>query len=374
MAYRRLLLASIVVVGLFGSAVISPSSPDRDGTPSSNQLVVPDEKTTALWPYTSRSPFVNDRTLALNVIIYGQPDRIKRAFLQRSDANWTTVDGDAAVGESDWQSARGATRYTYIRTADGDGRWIRSAYQLGTGTYLGSRVHVRAYPAPSGNWTALQAHTEYWDWFRLRHTVTGARSGSRFVERDLREEPFVEGVSREYHGLNGGNSDGWLTVIEFWSAPAALVAGIGLPLASRRRQDLLDAVLPISLATLVVGVRGAGIAAEQAFPAFSPKLFAAVLYPLLLTGPLALSFTFARDRPATRSALLAVCGLGTGVVVDMGSVGVNTVPISLALHRVALVSTLALFTLGVARGDRRTMGVGIAAWLAVLAAPLLGVV
>jgi len=141
-------------------------------------------------------------------------------------------------------------------------------YQLSTGTYLGSRVHVRAYPAPSENWTALQAHVEYWDPFRLRHTVTGVAEGGRFVERDLRDEPFVDGVSREYHGLDGGGSHGWLTVVEL--APAALVLGAALPVAGRYREYAVDAALPAALVALVLVVRAAGLAAEGLAPGVDP--------------------------------------------------------------------------------------------------------
>jgi len=217
------------------------------------------------------------RTLALNVVVRGEPDRVRRALEDRSGVDWTATEGDAeapvegvdGVDESPWRPARGAARHTYVTPdRDAPGEWGRAVYQLSTGTYLGSRVHVRAYPAPSENWTALQAHVEYWDPFRLRHTVTGVAEGGRFVERDLRDEPFVDGVSREYHGLDGGGSHGWLTVVEL--APAALVLGAALPVAGRYREYAVDAALPAALVALVLGIRAAGLAAEGLAPGVDP--------------------------------------------------------------------------------------------------------
>ena len=142
-----------------------------------------------LWPAVA---------LALDVVVRGDPERVRRVLETRSGADWNATSSEGRVTESLWAPARGAARYTYVATdADGSGRWVASAYQLAVGTYLGQRTHIRAYPATGSNWTALQAHTEYWDWFRLRHSVTGIRPGSAYLERDLRDEPFVAvGVAR----------------------------------------------------------------------------------------------------------------------------------------------------------------------------------
>lgn len=373
MRYRWVLLfAALVVVGGLGSVLVGPAQVSNEGAPPPAQLVHPDATESSIWPYTSRQRSVEGRTLALNVLVLGDPVAVRRALTNRSDEDWTGVSGDASIGDSPWRPARGAARYTYV-TADHDtgGQWVESEYQLGTGAYLGRRVHVRAYPGPSGNWTALQAHTEYWDWYRLRHTVTGVAPGARFVERDLRGEPFVERTTRVYHGQYAGGSDGWMTVIEF--APAVLVLGIALPIG-HRGWDVTDLVLPIALGTIVLGVRATGLAAETLIPTVDPKLFAAILYPVLAAGPPGVVALLARDRPATRTALFAAAGLGAGIVLDLGGVGVTVVPVRLALHRVALVGALGLFTLGVARGDRRILGAGLAAWVGLLGASLAGLV
>lgn len=128
------------------------------------------------------------------------------------------------------------------------------------------------------------------------------------------------------------------------------------------------------LASLIVGVRTFGLVAEDAFPSFNPKLFAAVGYPALALGPPLLVMLLARDRPATRTAILTVVGLGAGIALEFGGIGVTQIPIQLALHRTTLIVALGLFALGVSRGDRWTVGAGSATWALALAAPLAGVV
>ncbi|SDR09034.1 hypothetical protein [Halopelagius longus] len=392
MRHRRILLVGLLTVGLLAggfvaSGFLDGSAAPEHRTPPDARLYQPEETGSYLWPYTSRSRSVDGRTLAINVVVRGDRGTIRRALERRSEANWTVInetegnesearldDGPPVqVGKSPWHPARGSSRYTYV-TADpnASGRWVESSYQLATGTYLGHRTHIRAYPGPFGNWTAFQAHTEYWDWFRLRHTVTGVAPGARFVERDLRDEPFVGSVSREYHGLGGGGSDGWLTVIDF--ASTGLIVGVAFPRSSRRRWNLSDAALPVSLAGLVVGVRTAGITAEQAMPGVTPKLFAAVLYPTLVFGLPALATYFARGRPPTRTALVAAAGLGAGFVLDLSGVGISTVPVSLVLHRFTLMGSIGLLAYGVARDDGRLTALGVSAWFVTLAASLFGYV
>ncbi|MDS0295622.1 hypothetical protein [Halogeometricum luteum] len=376
--HRRTALVALVVLALAGSILLGAPGSEETVLPREDQLIQPEETGTQVWPYTSRSRSVTGRTLALNVLIVGDPDRTRMALERRAETNWTAVvdDDNATISESEWQPARGASRYTYV-TVDPNitGRWFESEYQLATGTYLGERIHIRAYPAPSGNWTAFQAHTEYWDWLRLRHTVTGVAPGARFLERDLRDEPFVERISREYHGLGGGGSDGWITIIELVSVAGAAGAVASVVPFGHRHRDVADAaVLPVTLAGLILGVRSAGIALEHAIPGVTPKLFAAALYPVIVAGPPFLVTVFARDRPATQSALLAAAGLGAGVVLDLGAVGANAVSVQFVLHRIALVSALGLFAVGVARQDRQTISAGAVAWLVALGLPLFGVV
>ncbi|MGQ4554353.1 hypothetical protein [Halobellus sp. GM3] len=418
MRYRlALLIVTIVTAGVVGSAFLGSGGAEAGERPPAEQLLRPSEAESFVWPYTSRSHTTEGRTLALNVIVVGSPGEVRAALTDRSELAWETAESDRGVDDnatlaenitvsenvtlgenvtfSAWNPARGAARYTYVADNASSGQWVHSEYQLATGTYLGGRTHIRAYPGPSDNWTALQAHTEYWDWYRLRHTVTGVSEGARVVEGDLRDEPFVVGVSRVYHGHRGGGSDGWMTVIELSSAirrasgtsslgvpgglpasgasvvPAAALLAIAVS-PFRRRVPVRDAALPLAMVALVLGVRSVGIAAESLFPAANPKVFAAMLYPVLVAGPPAIAAQIVHDRSTKHAGLLAAVGLGAGFVLDLGGLGVNVVPIDLVLQRTALIAALGLFTHGVARGDRTAAGVGLAVWLIVLAASLLG--
>ncbi|MXR41822.1 hypothetical protein GRX01_10800 [Halobaculum sp. WSA2] len=377
MRVRLIALVGVVVLALLASVAVDPSTPGTGRDPTAEHMYAPQGTGNLLWPYTSRTRSIEGRTLAINVVVRADPGTLRTALTDRSEGNWTAVEGDDALAaeSSPWRPARGAARYTYVAPdRNATGTWVDANYQLGTGAYLGRRVHVRVYPAPSGNWSAIQAHAEYWDWFRLRHTVTGIRPGAQFIERDLRDEPFVANVAREYHGLPGGGSDGWTTTIEF-AAPVALVGAVAV---SHSREWLgegwspADVALPIALAGVLLGVRSLGLTVESAVPAADPRVFAAGLYPVLAFGPPALVTWLASGRPPERTALLVGGGLGTGVVLDLVGVGVREVPIRLGVHRLALCCALGLFALGIARGDRRTAAAGAIAWAAALAAPLAG--
>ncbi|WP_435063637.1 hypothetical protein [Halobaculum sp. EA56] len=377
MRTRLAVVIGVVAVAVLASAAVGPSTDDTGRDPAPETLFAPEGTDNHLWPYTSRTRSVDGRTLAINVVVRADSGEFRTALVDRSEGNWTEVEGDQSVAadSSPWRPARGAARYTYVAPSrNATGTWVRADYQLSTGTYLGRRIHIRVYPAPSGDWSAIQAHAEYWDWFRMRHTVTGIRPGARFLERDLREEPFVERVAREYHGYQGGGSDGWTTTIEF-AGPLAVVGAVGVGIGrARARRSLADVALPVALAGVILGVRSLGLAVEEAVPAANPQILAAGLYPVLAVGPPALVAWLARGRPAERVALLAAGGLGTGVVLDLAGVGVRVVPIRMAIHRLGLCCALGLFALGVARGDRRTAAAGLLAWALALAAPLAGYV
>ncbi|MFW5949008.1 MAG: hypothetical protein ACOCSD_05365, partial [Halolamina sp.] len=333
MESRRVLVATLVIAaGLAGATVLDEPTADR-AAPPANQLVSPDGTESYVWPYTSRRQSADDRTLALNVIVEGDPDKVRRAFLDRSDANWTTVNQSNTVNVSPWRQAHGSARYSYVSDdPEGNGRWVAPAYQLAIGTYFGERTHIRAYPSASGNWTALQAHTEYWDWYRLRHTVTGVDPGARFVERDLADEPFVEGVERRTHGHLGGEGNGSWIAVEF---AAATLLGAAIPLTTSRlaRRDI---AIPATILLLVLGVRAWGLGAEAVAPGVNPKLYVAVGYPVLAIGPPVVTAALARDRPALQTALLAFAGLAIATSIELALVGVYPVPADVVNHRLVL--------------------------------------
>ncbi len=365
---RLLLVGLLVVAALAGPVAVGASPTDWATAPPTEQLVTPDGTDSYVWPYTSRRESVDGRTLALNVVVLGDPERVRRAFVARSDANWTRA-GNATVDVSPWRPAHGSVRYSYVSPdAEGNGGWVPAAYQLAVGDYFGERTHIRAYPSASGNWTALQAHTEYWDWFRLRHTVTGVAPGARFVEEDLADEPFVEATERREHGHTGGGSDGsWIAV----ELSAAALLGLAVPLAGRRLSGR-DLAIPAAVLGTVLGVRAWGLAAEAVAPAVNPKLYVAVGYPVLAAGPPLLVASLARERPAGRTSLLAVAALAVAAVLDLALVGVDPIPTHILTHRLVLAATLGVVAFGSAEADRRILAVGAVAWVAALAAPLFG--
>lgn len=365
-----LVLAWFVVVGLVATTGFTGATPPAAEDPPDARLVDPIGTGSHLWPYTSKDTSTQGRTLAINVVVIGDPATVRRALVDRSDVNWTRAPRDKELevgdGSSPWQNASGAKRYTYVRPAGSDaGRWVASSYQLSTGRYLGSRVHVRAYQSPNANWTGIQAHEEYWDWYRLRHTVTGVPEAGRFVERDLRGEPFVDEIDRQYHGQGGGGGHGWLTVVQF-----ASVVVVGSAFANERNVEPEDVAMPAAVVATVVGVRGTGLLVESHLGGVSPKVIAGVLYPVLVFAPVAALF-LTRDRPATRTALLAGAALGFAVLHDMSTIGVRQVPVRLALHRVVLVTSFGVLAYAIAAEDRRLKAFGAISYLLVLVAPLV---
>lgn len=416
MARRAIVLLVVVVaIGLLVSSfygVLTEAPTPERGEPNAEEMIQPGNSEHFLWPYTSRHRSVEGRTLAINVVIHGEPDHVERALTQTLDGNWTEVKGDETIASEtenvtdedgngtegggnrtddddnvtdgnvtdadgsddalapEWRNAEGAARYTYVSTEpNASGEWVTADYQLASGTYFGERTHIRAYTSERLNWTAIQAHNEYWDWFRLRHTVTGVAPGARFVEQDLRDERGVDAISRVYHGLDGGGSDGWLTVIELTSA--MILFGFSIQFGARVVHSR-DILLPVALAGIVLGVRSFGVGMEATIPGANPKVIAAGLYPVLAFGPPLAVAWLARERPPERAMLGTAAGLGTGFVVDFGLVGVEMLPMDLVFHRLALIAALALLTLGVARSERSTALVGGGAWFLALLAALYG--
>lgn len=439
----------LIVVGLLaltGTYLVAgglglPTQTAGDG-PALNRskLVQPVENGSYLWPYTSRKRSPSGRTLATNLVVYGEGDRVRQILMERSALDWqlsTTEANETGANESTvtttngtaggqaqiqpiefdrsvirWNDAHGSTRYSYIdaRPNGGQARWVDETFQVHAGTYFGSRQHIRAYTLPAADWTALQVHREYWDWFRLRHTVTDIRDSRTRLEKDFIGQPYVRTVGREYYGINRGWNDGWLSEIELVPGLAGLLVG-GL-LTRETRQSLVDEgrrlvrwsgrhvrgfVLAAALATLYLGVRSVAVVLELALPAVDPRVFLAVLYPALALGLPVVAFSLAQPFGATsrfariqrvsrwlgpRLAPLAafgfvVAGLGGAFVLDFGGLGVRAIPVQLALHRVGLTVALGLVAAGATRIDERGAGllaVGGAGWLLGLLMPLLGYV
>lgn len=433
---RQLLLVGLLVLAasylVAGGAFEPLTESTEPETLERDQLIQPAENGSYVWPYTSRERSTDERTLAINLVVHGSDDRVQRALVAQDELEWEEVDPEteAAAGEPNvsaepndgirWDDAHGSTRYTYVDAGPHDEQagWIEADYQLHTGSYLGSRYHIRAYTTEHDDWTAIQVHQEYFDFFRLRHSVTDIQGSQNALEGEFLEEPFVEEVRREYHGTHGGWNDGWVSVVELAAvAPVvtdgvlALLGVLGLTagrsetargLVRGTRNVLKWAwrnsrgfVLLGALAGLVVGVRSAGLAVEAAVPWITPQAFVVVLYPILavgipvtaivLTQPLERARRFRRlQRVASwlgeplepQSAFgFSVVGLGLGFVLDFIAIGVTTLPIQLVLHRVGLLFALGLLAAGAARSDSEgaaLFAIGLLGWVVGLAMPLLG--
>jgi len=471
---RRLLVIGVVVLSstyVLAVGLPLPTSNPADGdTPSRGQMVQPVDNGSYLWPYTAREETTQQRTLATNLVIVGEDERVQRALTEQTNLNWElteptenesenetavnetvtptpegtetpaagndtadngteefaaptpvpeenasvndSVPQPVAVDESviNWNDAHGSTRYSYIdaRPAGGEAGWVDEAYQIHAGAYFGSRYHIRAYTTPEAEWTAIQIHQEYWDWFRLRHTVTDIQRSRNVLESDFLDQPYVRSVSREYYGINRGWNDGWLSEIRLAPGLAAVfllalftrethksIQQEGRRLFSWTRNNIRGFVMAGVLAAVYLGVRSVGIVLETTVPNVDPRVFLAVLYPTIALGLPLLAVILAQPFGATSrfdrtqriadrlgppiEALpafgFAVAGLGGAFVLDFAGLGVGAIPVQLILHRVGLACALGLLAAGSTRVDERGAGLlvlGALGWLVGLVMPLFG--
>ena len=218
---RGLLVVAVLLatVGMAGSSAGTQAMDAK--SPADVTLVAVDENgSTALWPYTSRETRFETLTLPINVVVRAEPDRVGWMLRRDESGEFASAESghDSHHATVHWQQADGATRYTYVGShEDETGTWTDEHSQLHVGTYFGKRHHVRLYAVPgeAGDATAIQAHREYWDWFRLRHTVDSNAAGQMFVEREFARDGRTEAVRHERYG-NGGiiDSDGWVSVVD----------------------------------------------------------------------------------------------------------------------------------------------------------------
>ncbi len=474
---RRLLVLGLVLLSgtylLAGGLPLPTANPADGDTPNRGQMVQPLDNGSYLWPYTARDTTTQQRTLATNLVIVGEDERVKRALTEQTNLDWeltepanesdnetagnatvtpsltatesptaandsndnpTDVEGldaptpipdekaNASENESvpkpvevdesviEWNDAHGSTRYSYIdaRPRGGKAGWVDEAYQIHAGDYFGSRYHIRAYTTPETEYTAIQIHQEYWDWFRMRHTVTDIQRSRNVLESDFLDQPYVQSVSREYHAINRGWNDGWLSEIRLAPGLVALVLmslftrethrslhNEGKRLFSWVRSNVRGFVMATVLGGLYLGVRSAGIVLESNIQDVDPRVFLAVLYPAIALGlpllaailaqPFGATSRFSRlQRVASRlgpplKALpafgFAFAGLAGSFVLDFGGLGVASVPVQLVLHRVGLAVALGLLAAGSTRVDERGAGLlvlGILGWVTGLVMPLFG--
>ncbi|WP_324663329.1 hypothetical protein [Haloarcula sediminis] len=379
-------LALATVLALSAPAV--GHAQDRGQQADGSQTIIEvDASGDQLWPYTSRSASFEDRTLVINAIITEDPETARAILGENVEDGWdrtkptrqplgAQINLAQTNSVSSWQHAHGSVRYTYVETGAGEGQWLEQAYQLHVGTYLGSRHHVRAFaPSDDSSWTALQAHSEYWDWFRLRHTVTDIRGTADMLETELQDSD-VEAVERR-HERNARGLDRGIVVVVSTLLPALVGittrkdwAGIDELLSQPGTRDQALVVFGLA-AGIPLAVRALGIGLEDAVPLVTPKLFVVLLYPCLAVGlPVAVAW-YAADLPGWLAASAAAIGLALGFALEFAMLGLVP-PDRILQHR--LLMTAALGALAVGGGDRRSVFTlaGVAVWLWGLFAPLFG--
>lgn len=381
-----LAVAALAVVGALPTPVVGHEPAPAVQADPSNTLIEVDGTGDRLWPFTSRSARFEGRTLVINAIVAEDPATARTLLGEHVEDGWERTNPiRAPLGEqrrlserdsvSGWRHAHGSVRYTYVETG-GEGQWIRQRYQLHVGTYLGSRHHVRAFaPSEDSSWTALQAHTEYWDWFRLRHTVTDVRGTADMLESEFRDSD-VRTVERRHTRESGPLSRGIVVVV---GALAPLLVGITarqewatiddyLSRATRRDQTLVVFGLAAGIPLLI---RVVGIGLEDAVPVVTPKLFVVVLYPCLAVGlPVAVA-RYAADPPPWLAGPAAAVGLAVGFALEFAMLGLVP-PDGILHHRLVVAGALGLFAAG--GGRRRPLATlaGAAVWGWGLFTPLFG--
>lgn len=409
--FAFLLVLSVLTVGSLAFTSEAESANDP-----ANSVVEVETGSSIIWPYTSRTTTFDGRTLPLNLIVYGNTTETRLHLEEQSEGSWNETEpeeedigprenADSIRGTTTaWGSASGSTRYTYVspgRVEDVDetdktyenGVWLEESYQLHDGDYLGSRHHIRAYESPDGGeWTAMQAHSEHWDWFLLRHTVDSVETAQRNVESEFMDRWFVRNITREHMDNDrGSDADGWVTVVELkgHDAPIHLLMG-GLLFASifsqvgyripnqptRGTRTARAVALSGALIAVYLFVRFGAITVERQLSP-DPRIIAAAFYPLIFAGLPICTYLLARslDRPLAFSA--ASLGFAVAILLDYTILGVTTLPVNVLVHRFSAAVALGFIAVGASQVERFSsthhgfIRTGVTLWVVALLLPLL---
>jgi hypothetical protein len=416
-----LLVLALVVLGatsLFAPPSTEEVAPEEDESP---ELVTFADSQSGFWAYLNARESFEQRS-PINVVVRGDADEVVRIMREDTDTEWSetdeehedagpgaildrglddeerTAEEDLYVTETGWGTAAGTTRYAYVDPGDGSGgQWVTETLQIDDGDYYGQRYHIRLYesPDPDDEWVAMQAHTEHFDWFTLRHRVDGVEEAQTYVESDFMGQPFVDNVWRMYLDNQGpSDSDGWATVVELAAVVPLLVVGrFARPLserltrtdrrrieAARERIELRHIALAATVAGLLLGVRAAGIALER-HTGLGVYTIAALLYPVVAVGIPVATYAIASGLERRMdSAVAAATGLAVGILVDYSYLGVDVLPVDVVVQRATLIVTLGLIAGGAARRATREsrwndmLLVGVGVWVLLLLVTLLGYV
>lgn len=439
------LVIAVVFVG-GPSLLFSPSTTDiapEEADRPDPDLVTFEDSSGGIWAYLSPEQEFHERS-PINVIVRGDTQATLQALSEEGEGEWEEMDEEEFDAEPEtfafvddqqhhatgieWGEADGTTRYAWIDAdvnpgTDGaatteNAQWATETVQLDDGDYYGYRYHIRLYesPDPGDEWVAMQAHSEHFDWFTLRHRVDGVESAQSKVESDLMDLPHVdpqEDVSRIYLENDGpADSDGWATLVDLRSLvlfPVLIGVRNRRTAAGDRKSDSIggrvDAqfdehltdvdrqrleaaadrieaghiVLVFTILALFLGVRIVGIALERHVVALSPHAIAALLYPVIAVGiPLA-TYLIARQLTSRLDAALVASGaLTLAIWLDYGLLGVDTLPIDVVVQRMLVVVALGLIAGGAAKRATRKSAFndmligGVLLWTIVLVGTVFG--
>lgn len=403
------LLLLVTLVFQPGYLVSTPTEETGQKDPEHVRMVSPKPNSTAkLWPFTSRHKSFGSLTLPINAIVQGHAARVEMQLRNQRDAEWNNeTDEWQGIGKEDepknddgadkWGDTTGAVRYTYLKAPGSRGGWVTETAQLHDGTYFGSRYHLRLYQGGQGNdtWTAIQAHHEHWDWFRLRHSVGSLSKAQYYLDSQYYGKWYVNDISRERYA-NGGiiDTDGWVSVVDLREEsnlrPVAVVLfGLFLLGSVGVQESMLSSIrefasllstetiqrgiaLVVSLFSLPLVVRATSIFVENSFPLVPVKAIAGVGYLVYVVG-LPLAAVSLPNGGRSRDWFgVAVVSLGLGFLFDYQGIGVSVLAIAVVLHRLAVLTTIGLLAVGGVRQEvdgrwNHVVKVGLALWVCVLA-------
>lgn len=442
-------VALVVVAVLFigGPSLLFTDSVDEQVTEETQEmpeLVSLEDSESEFWRFLSPEEEFRERS-PINVIVRGESEDVLQAMSEQGDGDWEEIEEveeeveeeapeeieNATVLEEEhrhatgiaWGEADGTTRYAWVDPGEGeDSYWATESLQLEEGDYYGQRYHIRLYesPNPDDEWIAMQAHTEHFDWFTLRHRVDGVEAAQMKVEQDFMNLPSVDNETdvRRIHIDNAGPSDadGWATVVDLTSM-VVLPAGVGLAAGRRYRRptaesigkertrpseegdlergltdvdrqrlaaayDRLEAghfVLVFAILALFLGVRMGGLLLERRASFLTPHMIAALLYPVIAVGIPVATYLIARGLTSRLDAAVAAAGsLSLAIWLDYGLLGVDVIPLDVVFQRSLVVIALGLIAAGAAKRATREsrfndlLLAGVAMWVLVLVGTLLG--
>ncbi len=400
-----LLLVVLIVVST-GGTIVGLLTTDQPGPNSFDDETVELNDGSELWPYTSRATSHAERTLPINLVLYGPTTYTEYVLRVAPTSEWEDLPEereDIAPTEGDdlnestlgWGGASGADRYIWVDPVGGEGpMWLSESYQLEQGDYLGARQHLRGYEDPAGGqWTAIQGHDEHWDWFHLRHTVHSIEATQNTIERELARSIFATDYYREhFRNDRGSDANGWVTIVILDEDLLPIVFGtLVLFGATSTRRDL-ENLLPTdpaitaglratflmsALGGAYLAIRFGAIALERWFEAAPPKLIVTLAYPGLVVGLPVIAYLSARRLDATVAFWAAAIGFVAAILVDYTYLGVIRLPVETFVHRFALAIAIGMIAAGASetarypgefRGYVRT---GVLLWVVAIVLPLL---